>query len=109
SPLAINGCLYIAEERGGVAGCYDSKTGKRHYRTRIPSAGGFVASPWCCGDRIYFLDDSGTTHILKSGPEFKVLGASSLDEMTWSSPAMTGGSIYLRTVEQLYCIRDAKH
>ena len=28
-----------------------------------------------------------------------------LDELTWSSPAIAGGAVYLRTVDQLLCIK----
>ena len=106
SPLLYEGCLYVLDERGGLAACFDAKTGKRHYKERVPGARGFVASPWAYGGKVFCLDDSGTTHVLQPGPTFKVLGANPLDEMTWSSPAVAGGAVYLRTLEHLYCVRE---
>jgi outer membrane protein assembly factor BamB len=108
SPLLYEGCIYIVEERGGVVSCYEAKSGRRHYKERIPGSRGFTASPWAHDGRVYCLDDSGTTHVLKAGPEFKVLSANPLDEMAWASPAIAGNAIYLRTVEHLFCLREAQ-
>ncbi|HEV3142395.1 MAG TPA: PQQ-binding-like beta-propeller repeat protein [Gemmataceae bacterium] len=105
SPLIYDGYLFILEDRGGMVSCYDPKTGKQLYKERISGARGFTSSPWACDGKVFCLDDSGTTHVLKAGPEFKVLGKNKIDEMCWSSPAVTGDSLILRTVENVYCIR----
>jgi hypothetical protein len=42
---------------------------------------------------------------LKAGPTFKELGRNALDGMCWSSPAVGGGAVFLRTVDTLYCLR----
>ena len=51
------------------------------------------------------LDDDGQTFVVQAGPEFKVLGKNELGEMCWSSPAVAGGALFLRTVDHLYCIK----
>jgi len=43
--------------------------------------------------------------VLDAGPEFKVLGKNKLNELFWASAAVADGSIYLRGVDNLYCIR----
>ena len=48
------------------------------------------------------LDDGGTTHVIQAGPVFKVLGKNSVNEMCWSSPAVTDGALFLRTETRLY-------
>jgi outer membrane protein assembly factor BamB len=105
SPLLYEGHLYVLEDRGGVVSCYDAKTGKPHYKERIPNATGFTSSPWAYGGKVFCLDDAGTTHVLKAGAEFEVVAANKLGEMTWSSPAVANGAVFLRTVDHLYCIR----
>ena len=50
--------------------------------------------------------DSGTTHVLVAGPEFKVLGQNTLDEMFWASPAVAAGAVFLRSIDHLYCIQQ---
>ena len=105
SPLLYEGHLYVLRTNGGIVTCYDAKTGKQLYRQRLPGATAFWTSPWAGEGKIFCLDDSGTTHVLDAGPEFKVLGTNKLNELFWASPAIVGGSVLLRSVDSLYCIR----
>ena len=41
---------------------------------------------------------------MQAGPEFKLLGRNSLAEMTLASPAVAGGSLFIRTATRLYRI-----
>jgi hypothetical protein len=43
--------------------------------------------------------------VIQAGPNFKVLSKNPLNEMCWSSPAIAGGALFLRSVEYLYCIK----
>jgi outer membrane protein assembly factor BamB len=104
SPLLYEGHLYVLDS--SLLTCYDAKTGKRVYKERLPGARGFTSSPWGYAGKVFCLDDNGTTHVVEAGAKFKVLGKNALGEMTWSSPAVAGGSLFLRTVDHLYCIRD---
>ena len=106
SPLVYQGRLYILEQRGGGLSCYDAKTGKTIYsKERITGAHGFTSSPWAYDGKIFCLDDSGQTHIVEAGDEFKVIGKNSLNEMFWSSAAISEGALFLRGVDHLYCIK----
>jgi len=108
SPLLYQGYVYIVEQRGGQISCLDAKSGKAAYsRERIGNARGFTSSPWAANGKIFCLDDSGQTFVIQSGPEFKLLGQNPLNEMCWSSPAVAGGALYLRTVDHLYCIKHS--
>jgi outer membrane protein assembly factor BamB len=106
SPLLYSGYLYILEERGGLVSCYDAKTGKQVYKERLPGGRSFTSSPWAYDGKIFCLDAGGTTHVIQAGPKFKVLGKNTIDEMCWSTPAVAGGAVFLRTVDHLYCIKD---
>jgi outer membrane protein assembly factor BamB len=105
SPLVYQGYLYVLRQNSGIVSCYDAKTGKQLYRERIPRAASFWASPWACDGKVFCLDDSGTTHVIQAGPEFKVLGKSSIDEMCWASVAVADGSLFLRGVDHVFCIK----
>jgi outer membrane protein assembly factor BamB len=106
SPLYYDGLLYILEQRGGMISCYDGQTGEpAYYRTRIPDATGFTASPWAAGSNIFCLDDSGQTIVLKAGRSFGVVGRNTVGEMCWSTPAFSDTEILLRSIDHLYCIR----
>ena len=106
SPLLYDGQLYILEERGGLLCSYDAKTGKQLYRERLHGARGFTSSPWAYEGKIFCLADDGETFVVQAGPEFKLLGQNEIKEMCWSSPAVAGGALFLRTVDHLYCIKD---
>ena len=73
----------------------------------MPNAKSFWASPWASDSKIFCLDDGGTTHVIQAGPKFKVLGKNTLSEMFWASPAVVSGSLLLRGVDHLYCIRQS--
>jgi outer membrane protein assembly factor BamB len=105
SPLIYNGHVYILKNNGGLLTCYDKATGKLLYRHRIPEAAAFWTSPWAAEGKIFCLDDAGSTYVLDAGPEFKLLSTNKLSEQFWASPAVADGSIYLRSVDNLYCIR----
>ena len=105
SPLVYQGHVYVFA-RSGVLTCYDAATGKQVYRERVPRLKSVWASPWGNDGKVYVLDDSGTTVVLKAGPRFEVLGENTLDDTTWATPAAAGGVIYLRGVNYLYCIKS---
>ena len=88
SPVYCAGHLYLLERRSGTLHCLNAETGATAYRKRIPAARAFWASPWTCNNRLYCLDDSGTTHVLAGGPSFTVLSKNLIDEQAWSSPAI---------------------
>lgn len=106
SLLLYKGYLYVLDERGGFLSCYDAKTGEQAYKERLTGARGFTSSPWAADDKIYCLDDAGTTYLVQAGSSFKILGKNTLGEMCWSSPAVAGRALFLRSVDHLFCIKD---
>jgi len=108
SLLLYRDYLYVLEDRGGILCCHDIKTGKQLYKERIPGARSFASSPWAYGGHVFCLDDAGTTHVIKAGPDFEVVASNRLGEMAWSSPAASHGALFLRTIDHLFCIRQAK-
>ena len=75
-----------------------------HHR-RTPT--GFTASPWAYNGKIFALSEDGDTYVIQAGPEFKVLGKNSLDEMALATPAVASGSLFIRTASKLYRIGRA--
>ncbi len=104
SPVFCQGHLYLLERRSGVVHCVNAETGQTAYRTRIPGARAFWASPWVSGDKVFCVDTGGTTHVLAAGPDFRLLGSNEIDQQTWSTPAVAGGALYFRTASRLYCL-----
>ncbi|MHC4355121.1 MAG: hypothetical protein ACYS0H_20665 [Planctomycetota bacterium] len=64
----------------------------------------FFASPCLVGEKLYLLDDKGVMFISEYKPKYKELAKCKLGEECRASPAFTDGRIYIRGVENLYCI-----
>jgi hypothetical protein len=105
SPLVYGDHYYTLFDRGLFAS-HDAKTGKEIYgRQRLTAdATGFTSSPWAYNGKIFALSEDGDTYVIQAGPEFKVLGKNSLDEMTLATPAVAHGSLIIRTASKLYRI-----
>jgi outer membrane protein assembly factor BamB len=109
SPVAYGDHVYVLYDRGLLA-CYDAKTGKDVYGGKKRLGGGataFTASPWAYGGKLFCLSEDGETFVVQAGKEFKVLGRNKLGEMALATPALAGGSLFLRTESKLYCLREA--
>ncbi len=108
SPLVYEGHIYVPERRGGVLRVHDAATGEESYRTRLPAGGVFWASPIGVNGRVCLLDEKGKAFFLAPGPEYKLLGDSSLPGRFWSTPALADDSLLIRSADRLYCIRTAE-
>jgi outer membrane protein assembly factor BamB len=101
SPVAHNQWFFIVSD-GGIGSCFGAKTGKILWKQRLGrhhSASGVYAS-----GNVYFIDDDGTTHVLKAGPTFEVISENALGENAYASPAVSRGQIFIRTAQHLWCI-----
>lgn len=107
SPLIYGDTYYTLLDRGFFT-AHNAKTGAEVYsRHRIdPAAAAFTVSPWAYNGKIFCLSEDGDTFVIEAGPEFKVVGKNSLDEMSMSTPAIVGKSLILRTVSALYRIEQ---
>ena len=103
SPILVGDELYCVSDNG-IASCLDAKTGRRHWRERLE--GDFSASPVFAAGRIYFLNETGTTYVVKPGPDFELLATNELSGQTLASLAVAGNAIFLRTDAHLYRIED---
>lgn len=111
SMLAHKGHVYAFTDQG-IAICWRGSDGREMWKQRL--AGPVSSSPILCGDRIYATNEQGTTYVFRASPEqFEPLGENRLGEEGFSTMAICGGKIYLRTAsrtgaggrqESLYCI-----
>jgi outer membrane protein assembly factor BamB len=109
TPLVYRDQVYVLLDRGFLTS-YDARTGKEIYpKQRIdPASDKFTASPWAGDGKIYCLSEDGDTYVIKAGPRFEVLAKNSLDEMCLSTPAVSHGSIVLRTMTKLYRVGNGR-
>lgn len=105
TPLVYGDYYYTLFDRGFFA-CHDARTGKEIYgRQRIAvDASGFTSSPWAYNGKVFVMSEDGDTYVIEAGAQFKVLGKNSLGEMTLATPAISRGSLVIRTASRLYRI-----
>jgi len=103
TPIIFGDTYYTLFDRGFFTS-HDARTGKEIYgRQRITSeASGFTSSPWAYNGKIFAMSEEGDAYVIQAGPEFKVLGKNSLNEMTLATPAVARGSLFVRTASKLY-------
>ena len=101
SPLSDGQLVYMVDN-GGKLTCVDAKDGQTVYKQEMDAE--FKASPVLLGNVVYMLDLKGVMRILETGRAYKELGKAVVEEECQASPAFAGGRIYLRGVENLYCI-----
>ena len=104
SPVVSGDYLYICSR--GFLTCYNKKTGQEAYKSRLPSAKSIAASMWADEEKVFLMDESGKTFVIKSGPKFEILLENELDDLFWATPAITDGALLLRGANKLYCIRE---
>lgn len=107
TPIAYQGYVYVLYDRGTLS-CFEAKTGKEVYigKRIADGANAFTCSPWANKGKLFCLSEDGDTFVIQAGPEFKVLGCNKLQEMCMATPAAARGSLLVRTLSKLYCIRD---
>jgi len=101
SPVANNSYLFIATGYGDVA-CYDAQKGDTLWTHYFMEQ--YFASPIIADDMVYLLDRRGTTNIIKAAGIFELISVSFLGEPSDCTPAFSDKKIYIRGIENLYCI-----
>jgi outer membrane protein assembly factor BamB len=104
SPIAAGGHFYVASDTGFVS-CLKPQTGERLWKKKL--ARHFSASPVCADGHLYFIDDDGTTYVLKANAKPEVLHENKLGEECYASPAIAQGEIFIRGLNNLYCIGNS--
>lgn len=102
SPLVQDDLVYLAGERGTLT-VLGADGGETVYAERVhesPHRG----SPVHADGKLFLTGTDGTVSVVRPGREFELLAKNGLDEYLAASPAIAGGTIYLRTYEALWAI-----
>ncbi len=102
SPVYDNGFFYSVTDNG-IASCTEAETGKVTWERHIP--GHFRSSLILIEGNFFTTNDEGTTTIFKSDPSaYKEIAVNKMDEFCFTTFAVSGGRLYMRTKKNLYCI-----
>jgi outer membrane protein assembly factor BamB len=101
SPVSNGESIFLLATEG-LLECYKVSDGKRLWEYDLQEY--FKASPSLVGNNLYMLSEKGVMFIAEVGSEYNELAKCELDEKCYASPAFADGRIYIRGVENLYCI-----
>ena len=86
-----------------MASCLDLKTGTPHWQERLFNANVKV-SPVAGDGKIYFMSGQGNCVVVKATPRLEVVATNELKSVTLSTPAISGGKLFIRTEGNLFCV-----
>lgn len=102
SPLYYRGRLHTIKN-GGLASCYEAKTGQILYQDeRLGATGDYYASAVAADGRIYASSQKGMVVVYEAADSLQVLARNNLSEDVLATPAIVGNAIYFRTISHLY-------
>ena len=104
SPIFFKGLLFVVD-RNGYISCLEAKTGKSLWQKRM--RGRFSASPILANNLIYFFNEDTVCTIIKPTRELEIVTENKLSsDKLLATPAFDENSIYIRTENNLYKIKE---
>ncbi|HUG90945.1 MAG TPA: PQQ-binding-like beta-propeller repeat protein, partial [Planctomycetaceae bacterium] len=105
SPLAYGGRVYVVRN-GGVLTCLEGETGRIVFRQRLGAPGSYYSSPVAGDGKVYLASQDGMLVVLAAGETFQVLARNELAEAVFATPAISDGTLYVRTAGHLWAFRN---
>lgn len=104
TPLVYGDYLYTCANNGILA-CYNAKSGEVVYKKRLGHmGGGYSGSPVAADGRLYFPSEDGEVFVVRAGPEYELLATNPMGEIIMTTPAISEGMIFVRTLRHVYGI-----
>ncbi len=104
TPIIVGNVVHTLGN-SGIVGAYDLKTGAEHYYQRMPEVtDGFSASAVSADGRLYLASEDGAVYVMAAGPQFKLLATNSIGEPIMATPAIGGGTLFVRGSRHLFAI-----
>ena len=104
TPIIVGDLLFGCADTGLVT-CFDAKTGDVRYSERLSkSSEGYTGSPVSDGKNLFFTSELGNVFVVPATSTFSVTATNSLGETCLSTPAISGGTLFFRTRDQLVAV-----
>lgn len=107
SPILANGRIYCFSSNNPVLTSFDAQTGKVFIDgVRISGPNNVYASPVAADGKLFIVGRNGTSVVLKQSDTLEILSTNVLSDKIDASPAIVGNEIFLRGLENVYCIAE---
>ncbi|MBM78983.1 MAG: pyrrolo-quinoline quinone [Planctomycetaceae bacterium] len=104
SPLIHEGLVYLCRESGDLI-CMEADSGEQHYLERTHRIR-HRASPVYADGHIYLAGRDGKVSVVKAGRDFKLVSQNEIGDDVSASLAVSNGTIYIRSYNYLWAIRN---
>ncbi|MEQ8787763.1 MAG: PQQ-binding-like beta-propeller repeat protein [Pirellulaceae bacterium] len=101
SAIAYRGLLFAWNDQGIVT-CLDARDGGQIWQKRV--GGNYFSSPICIDGKLYCVDVDGTVVVIAASDQYEELARNPLGEPSMATPAVSGGTLFVRTESQLFSI-----
>jgi outer membrane protein assembly factor BamB len=105
TPVIYGDLMYVVSNQGVLAN-YNAKTGERGYQQRLGNGGSYSASLVAADGKIYATSEDGEVYVVKAGPNFELLGKSSIGEVAMATPAISDGMLIVRGMKHVFGIGE---
>ena len=105
TPIAYKDWLFLWSDQG-IASCLNKDDGKVIWQKRI--GGNFFCSPICIDGSLYCVDLDGEVVVIEAADSYNELARNSLGKPTRSTPAVSGGTLFMRTEAHVFAIGGKK-
>ena len=106
TPVVYHDQIYVGSANG-IVQSFDSRTGEKISKKRLGRKAGVIASLVAGDGKIYCASENGTVYVLEHGRELTVVGENTMGEPCLATPAISGGTIFIRTSKKLVAVADS--
>ena len=108
SPLVYENTLYMVND-GGIVTLLNPDNGELIEQGRLKGAvDAYYASPVAADGKVFMTSELGKIAVLDPNGGLDVVAVNDLDDLTYATPAIDDGRIYVRTRNTLYCFGDTE-
>ena len=101
TPVTDGDLVFLIYDMGYMS-CLNAPDGKFHWKRR--TGGAFSGSPVRVRDKIYCIDEDGVVWVIAAAKQYKLLAKNDLGDPSRSTPAISGGRMFLRTYHHLISV-----
>lgn len=106
TPTVSENRLYVVGDRGDLS-CLNVATGETIWQQELPKSRiPYSSSPIVAGGHVFITREDATTFVIQDSETYKLVATNSVPGKTVATPVLARGSVFLRTYDHLYCIRN---